>query len=178
MKAIIAIALRQMIETHHGKEKWDEILAKSKIDKNSMLFQIADMHDESVMKMINITCDVLGITLNEAADAFGDFWVNEFTQKQYGFFYRKHKTAKDFLLFMDKLHYDSTKLVPGSNPPRFEYEWMDDHTLIITYKSHRKLIQFLIGLIKGVGKFYHEDLKVTKLNDKNLKIVFSKTGKG
>jgi hypothetical protein len=40
------------------------------------------------------------------------------------------------------------------------------------YKSHRNLIDFLVGLIKGVGKFYKEDLKVTKLTNDKVEIVF------
>jgi hypothetical protein len=40
------------------------------------------------------------------------------------------------------------------------------------YKSRRGLIDFMVGLIKGVGKFYKEDLKVTKLSSDKVEIVF------
>ena len=40
------------------------------------------------------------------------------------------------------------------------------------YKSHRNLIDFLVGLVKGVGKFYKEDLKVSKLSNDKVEIVF------
>jgi hypothetical protein len=40
------------------------------------------------------------------------------------------------------------------------------------YKSKRKLIDFMVGLIKGVGKFYKENLKVKKISDDKVEIIF------
>jgi hypothetical protein len=47
-------------------------------------------------------------------------------------------------------------------------------TLIMHYKSHRGLIDFMVGLIKGVGKYFKENLQVRKLGDKRVEIVFEK----
>jgi len=73
---------------------------------------------------------------------------------------------------MDSVHVASTKSIPGANPPRFDYEWNDEKILIMKYKSQRGLIDFMVGLIKGVGKLYKADLKVTKLGSDKVKIVF------
>ncbi len=62
----------------------------------------------------------------------------------------------------------------NAHPPRFEYDWKDDKTLILKYKSQRGLIDILVGLIKGVGKYYKEDLKVSKISSDKVQIVFSK----
>jgi len=76
-------------------------------------------------------------------------------------------------LKMDSVHVATTKSIPGANPPRFEYEWKDEKTLIILkYKSRRSLVDLMVGLIKGVGKFYKEDLKVTKLGSDKVEIAF------
>ena len=83
-------------------------------------------------------------------------------------------TAKDFLLKMDKAHFDSTKMLEGARPPRFDYEWVGPKTLIMHYKSQRGLIDIMVGLIKGVGKYFKENLQVRKLDDKRVEIVFEK----
>ncbi|KPQ45004.1 MAG: hypothetical protein MPEBLZ_00429 [Candidatus Methanoperedens nitroreducens] len=44
--------------------------------------------------------------------------------------------------------------------------------MIIKYKSNRGLIDILMGLVKGVGKYYKEDLKVTKLSSDRLQVIF------
>jgi len=73
---------------------------------------------------------------------------------------------------MDSVHAAVTKSVPNSHPPRFEYEWKNEKTLIMKYKSQRGLIDFVVGLAKGVGKLYGENLKVTKIGNDKVEIVF------
>ena len=121
---------------------------------------------------LNTNCETLNLSREQVADAFGDYWVNDYSQKVYGHLYKIHKNAKDFLMAMDKVHYDLTKKMENARPPRFEYEQIDDKTLIMHYKSQRGMIDFMIGLIKGVGKFYNENLEVEKLSEDKVKIVF------
>lgn len=44
----------------------------------------------------------------------------------------------------------------------------------MTYKSQRGLIDIFIGLIKGVGKHYGENLQVHKVAPNKVEIVFPK----
>ncbi|MCP4721028.1 MAG: hypothetical protein GY860_16360 [Desulfobacteraceae bacterium] len=74
---------------------------------------------------------------------------------------------------MDALHVSLTKTIKNAKPPRFEYEWQRENTLIMHYKSHRGLIDFAVGLVKGVGIFYHESLQLKKLGINRIQIVFS-----
>ena len=62
----------------------------------------------------------------------------------------------------------------NAQPPRFDYKWKDEKTLIMIYNSKRGLIDIMIRLIEGVGKYYKENLKITKLNDKEVEIIFEK----
>ena len=82
------------------------------------------------------------------------------------------KTAKDFLLNMDKIHEATTRTVPDARPPKFQYKWKDDKTLIMIYNSQRNLMPFLLGLIKGVGKYYNTNLQVNQLSSKEVEIKF------
>ncbi len=38
----------------------------------------------------------------------------------------------------------------NAHPPRFDYSWENDKTLIMKYKSGRGLIAFAAGLVEGV----------------------------
>jgi hypothetical protein len=59
-----------------------------------------------------------------------------------------------------------------AHPPRFDYDWKNEKTLVITYKSPRGLVDFLIGLIHGVGKYFHEELMTTKLSADKVEVIF------
>lgn len=172
MKGVIVLCLKEMVIERFGKNKWEEALVKAGIDKEPPILATSDFDDKVAMAVLNSLCEVLGISLPKLADAFGDYWINVYSQRMYKNYYARAKTAKDFLLKMDDVHVAITRSMPNATPPRFGYEWENDKTLIMTYKSKRGLIDFMVGLIKGVGKFYKEDLKVTKLGDDRVKIVF------
>ncbi len=173
MKGTIVKCLEELVITQFGKEKWEQSLEDAGMKKNTVFFTISDVDDADVMKVIGSVCKVLDITPLQAADAFGDYWVNNYSQAVYSNYYRTNKTAKDFMLNLDNLHVTMTKTIENAQPPRFNYEWKDDKTLVVNYNSHRGLIDFAIGLAKGVGKYYKENLEVTKLNPEKFQIVFN-----
>jgi len=74
---------------------------------------------------------------------------------------------------MDEVHRSVTDSMSQARPSRFEYNWKDDRTLVIVYKSHRNLMDVMVGLIKGVGKYYGVELKVKKLSENRVEVVFS-----
>jgi hypothetical protein len=172
VKGVIAMCLRELVVNKFGADKWADCLKNIGEAQDISILATSDMHDEAVMKMIQATCETLGISLQQAADAFGEYWVCDFSQKIYGAFYRKYRNAKEFLLAMDKVHVDMTTSLKDATPPRFDYEWKNSRTLIMKYKSKRNLIDFAVGLAKGVGKYYKEDIKVSKLSDDKMQIVF------
>ncbi|MEA1948579.1 MAG: heme NO-binding domain-containing protein [Thermodesulfobacteriota bacterium] len=172
MKGVIPDCLEKLVKSKFGKDKWEDSLEAAGLPRHSSFLATADIPDADVMKVVESVCKVLNITLQQSADAFGDFWVNDYAPKIYKVYYRQSNSAKEFLLNMDNIHKTVTKNIPNAHPPRFTYNWKNDKTLVMTYKSSRGLIDFLVGLIKGVGKYYKEDLKVMKLGNDKVQIIF------
>lgn len=172
MKGVIMLAIKEMVQEKFGKDKWESTLKKAGIEKEPNIMPISNVDDQTILKVLSSVCEVLNISMTQAADAFGDYWISVYSQKMYSSYYANVKTAKEFLLKMDSVHIASTKTIPDAHPPRFEYDWKDEKTLIMKYKSSRDLIDIMVGIIKGVGKFYKEDLKVTKLGNDEVEIVF------
>ncbi len=173
MKGVIVIALRELVCEKFGKDKWKATLEGAGIHKEPVIMAITDVDDATVLKVVGSLCEVLGITLEQAADAFGEYWVSVYSQKMYPFQYRDVSSAREFILKMDSVHASVIELQEDAHPPRFEYDWKDDHTLVMSYQSHRNLIDFMIGLVRGVGKYYGEELQVTKLDDSRAEVVFA-----
>ena len=173
MKGVIADCLGKLVSNKFGKEKWQDSLELAGLPPYTSFLATQDIPDESIMKVIESVCKVLDINLQQAADVFGDYWMNDYAPHIYGVYYRQSKSAKQFLLNMDDVHRMTTENIPNAHPPRFTYEWEDDDTLIMNYESKRGLIIFLIGLIKGVGKYYKENLEVKQMGDNRVQVVFS-----
>ncbi len=172
MKGTIAKCLGEMVTHRFGKDKWEDALEKAGLNKSSRFLATQNIDDDVVLKVVGAVCGVLNISLVQAADEFGDYWSTVYAPKIYGVFYGSAKSARAFLLKMDSVHTAMTRAMPDAHPPRFEYEWEDDNTLIMKYESPRGLIDFVVGLAKGVGKYYKEDLNVVKLGSDRVKIVF------
>jgi len=172
MKGVILVCLGNLIKEKFGKDKWENILEKAGLDRKSIFLATEDVDDNIFFKIIESVCKNLNISLIQAADAFGEYWVNVFAPQIYAAYYRGVNSAKEFLLNMDNVHLSATESLKDCRPPRFEYEWKDAKTLIMKYKSKRGLIDIMVGLIKGVGKYYKEDLKVRKLGNDKVEIIF------
>jgi hypothetical protein len=173
MKGVIVKCLEELVGDKFGKDKWQDTLEKAGLKRTDTFLTVQDVDDNVVLKIIDSICKVANITFNQAADAFGDYWVNVYAPKIYAPFYSGVNSAKEFLLRMDKVHSYTTENLENARPPKFEYDWNNDKTLIMKYKSHRGLIDLMVSLIKGVGKYYDEDLHVTRLGDDQVRIVFN-----
>jgi len=173
MKGVIVNCLAELVVNKFGRDKWEASLEKAGLDPQLRVLSIQDVDDAAVLKVVESVCDVVGITSAQAADAFGDYWVNEFAPRIYQPYYTGMKTAKDFLLNMDRVHEAATRSIANARPPRFTYEWKDGRTLIMTYHSHRGLVDFLVGLVRGVGRHFNERLTVTRLGADKVQVVFA-----
>jgi len=173
MKGVIVSCLREMVIAKFSKEKWMEILVASGQKPEMSVFSNVDIDDALVMKLVGQTCKTLNLSLPQAADAFGDYWVNDFAVRIYKVYYSGSKSAKEFLLKIDQIHTQVTRTIENAKPPKFIYEWKADNTLIITYHSTRSLIDFVAGLAKGVGRYFNEKLEVKKMGINKVEIIFS-----
>lgn len=172
MKGVIAQCLAELVKEKFGESNWEDALEKSGLDRKTSFLATQDINDGDVLKVIDSTCKVLNISLTQAAEAFGDYWVNKFAPRIYSAYYSNASSSKEFLLKMDSVHSMATRTIPNAHPPRFEYIEQDDGSLIMVYKSQRGLIDFFIGLLKGVGKYFNENLEITKLDNERVKITF------
>jgi hypothetical protein len=172
VKGVIFRCLRELVLEKFGEDAWKRALKESNLDENFNVPPVRFVEDEVILKIVQNLCKILNVSLEEIADLFGDYWVNVYSQRVYKVFYDEAKNAKDFILKLDRIHWLMTRNIPYANPPRFDYEWVDDNTLLMKYKSHRKLIDFAIGLLKGVRKYYKEDFDVSKVDENTIKIEF------
>ncbi|MDR1933916.1 MAG: heme NO-binding domain-containing protein [Spirochaetales bacterium] len=172
MKGTIVLCIADLVQSVGGKEKWREILRKSNLPEDLHITRIADIDDAVIQTVLGNICGVLHLSLPQVIDAFGDYWVNVYAPKYYKAYYYGINTAKALIMGVDKIHEQVTKIMPNAHPPRFDFEEIGENTLKVHYKSHRKMIDFYIGLVKGVGKFFRARLTVKKLSEEYVEITF------
>ncbi|MDR2797168.1 MAG: heme NO-binding domain-containing protein, partial [Treponema sp.] len=173
MKGAIVLCIAELVKkVGGGDQKWLEILKRSGLPEDVQLTSISDVDDSVIQRVLTHIGDVLQLSPGQISDAFGDYWVNEYAPKHYKAYYYGINSAKAMLMKIDSIHEQVTKIIPNARPPRFDIEEIDENTLKVHYKSHRKMIDFYIGLVKGVGKFFKAPLQVKKLSEEYVEIRF------
>ena len=153
MKGTIVKCTAELVYSGFGREKWETALKQAGLTPGMLILATTDVDDAVFMKMLGALCRILNLTAPQLGDAFGDYWVNTFSQKIYGDFYRESPDAKSLLVRMDEIHAMITSTMKNARPPRFRYEWKSDSVLVMHYESKRGLVDVLVGLVRGVGRY-------------------------
>ena len=172
MKGTIIKCTQELVVDKFGESKWKEVLRASGYPENEVFLASADVEDAKFHELAQNTMQILGLSFDAPSDAFGDYWVNVYSQRLYKHLYQKHKSAREFLLGLDDVHLMLTQTIPNARPPRFTYSWADPKRLIMRYSSIRHLSDLVAGLAKAVGKPYQENLQVGKIGSEEIEVVF------
>jgi hypothetical protein len=172
MKSIIAVcSLRDMVIEKFGVSAWEAVLGKSGLSRNTVFLPTEDFPDELVMVVAKNLCDVMKISMEQAADAFGEYWINSYAPKVHGSLHIVAPSSRDFILKLGDIHDKACRALKGAKTPIFKFDWKDEDTLIITFES-KSQVPFFIGLIKGVGRYFDEGLSVSECSFNQVSIVF------
>ena len=117
MKGTIVKCLEELVIARFGKDRWEKSLEDAGLSRSTFFWPMGDVDDAQVTRVIEAVCDNLNISLAQAADAFGDYWVNVYAQKMYRVFFMRNKTASDFLLDINDVHMEMTRAVNDARPP-------------------------------------------------------------
>lgn len=160
MKGVINKGIRELVEVKFGAEAWEKVKKLAKCEE-PFFSANEDYPDQMTLDLASAASEVSGLPLETVLVEFGKFWVLNTGAESYPTFFRlAGKTAREFLLNMDKVHKQVTKNILNAKPPRFEYEELPDGRLLIHYRSKRRLCAVLRGLILGVGVYFDEELQV------------------
>ncbi|WP_146650286.1 heme NO-binding domain-containing protein [Labilithrix luteola] len=173
MKGTVITCLREIVINAGGEATWQACLSAADFEEFTVFHLAEDVPDHKALALIRAICAKLGLTLEQAGDAFGEHWVNVYGPRLYKHLYGKYANAREFFLNINEMHARVTKHLADSRPPRFRLEWMGPNTLVMHYESHRGLIDVAVGMARAMGRYYGERLVVTKLSSKALRIVFA-----
>ena len=172
MKGTVLVCLQELITVKFGASVWERVLIRTGQTKYTLFAALSDVEDDLAIGLVMSVCAELNITLQQAADAFGDYWVNTYSPRLYEGFYAKHTSSRTFLTDLNNMHARLTRSMPGARPPKFRFEWPDPDTLLMHYESHRPLIDIAVGMTRALGTRFKETLVVEKVSPTSLTVRF------
>ncbi len=154
MKGHIFNLLEEFIEESAGLGMLQKILDRCSFDTSVGFVRTESYPDEVLIEVVSIASDMLGLTVEEAQFAFGE-WIFpklvDLIPQSYSEF--EHPSA--FLATVDHIHkVELKKLYPDAIPPVFSYKDIDNSHALLTYNSQRKMFPLVDGVLQGVAKHY------------------------
>lgn len=154
MKGHIFNLLEQFIEETAGPEALDEILAACQFTGDGIFVRPGNYPDEDLVEIVNHAVARLGITVEEAHGAFGQ-WIFPHLADLVPPEMTKRDHPKDFLMELDRVHeVELKKLWPDAKPPTFHCEDTGPDTMVIRYDSPREMFDLMDGVLRSVEQFY------------------------
>ena len=110
--------------------------------------------DEELFSLVGCISEKTGLAIETLVGAFGERLFKGLAERNPSFI-KTESTLKGFLKSVhDVIHIEVRKLYENPNLPDFEYEDNSDNTLLMRYRSPRKLCILAEGLIRGAALHY------------------------
>ena len=168
MYGLVNKAIEDLVCARFGEESWEAIRRKADIDIE--VFVCMDAYpDDVTYKLVGAASEVLGLSMEELLETFGEYWVSYTGRVGYG---EMLKMAGDslpaFLENLDNLHAHVGLVFPHLKPPTFRCEDIREHSLRLHYYSDRAgLAPMVVGLLKGLGKMFNTETNVTHVSSRD-----------
>ena len=161
MKGTVVSTWLNSLRSLYGNEVVDTALKKRNWDKERIISPLDDIHDQEIFAVFQQISDDIHEPVNTIWRRVGKQNIRTF-QKWFPSYFERH-SLKGFLMMMDDVHAQLTKIVKGANPPRLIAKEVAEKEIEITYISKRGLTDYFLGLLEGSSEFFNEKLDYTIL---------------
>lgn len=162
MYGIVNQAIQGLVIENFGKQKWELIKQRSGVDYDYFVGN-ESYEDDITYELVASASEILEISPQEVLRAFGEYWILRTGYERYGDLMKAGgSTFFEFILNLPNFHGRIMLIYPNLNPPEFLAEKISETEIYLHYYSSRSgLTEFVIGLINGIAKMFHEEINVS-----------------
>jgi len=166
MKGSVVSIWLGTIENVWGKDVKIQAMSSVGWAADRMISPLDDIDDPTIFSVMGNVGSQVGISTEQVWRILGKNNVLSFSKWFPSFFERSN--LKAFLMMMDTVHAQLTKMIKGAQPPRMIPEEIDNTTFTITYQSSRGLFDYLKGLLEGAAEYFNEKMEYEVLDQSKL----------
>lgn len=167
MYGLVNKAIEEMVCSQFGAAIWETIKQKADVEEDAFISMDA-YPDDLTHRLVKAASEVLKLSPAEVLSAFGEYWVLYTATEGYGeLMAMAGDNLPDFLENLDNLHARVGLSFPQLKPPSFECSHRASSELRLHYHSSREgLAPMVMGLVKGLGARFNQDLEITQVQDR------------
>jgi len=174
MKGTVVTNWLKSMETLYGQEVVVKALKDNSWPEDRIINPKEDIDDASIMSVVDSAAKLVGKPIDQVWREIGRSNIVSFSKWFPSFFERA--SLKGFLMMMDHVHTQLTKMIPGAKPPRIIAKEISSNEIEIRYSSKRGMFDYFLGLLEGSAEFFKEKLTYDEIergianNDKFLRV--------
>lgn len=172
MYGLVNQAIKDLVVSKFGEEKWNQIATESGLGSEDFL-PLQYYPDATTYSLVGSASKHLGLSAPDILQEFGKHWVLFTATEGYGpmmdLFGGDFKTC---LKNLNNLHARMGMSMPNLTPPKFSFEELSEEVYQIGYESKRPgLCPMVKGLLHGLAEKYGVQIKVEELPEKQARGV-------
>jgi hypothetical protein len=163
MKGIIFNLLEEVVTQEHGEEAWEDLLDRSGVE--GAYTSLGSYPDQEFLALLQALPGGVGLPPGDLFRWFGRAAIPLLAQR-YPVFFEGHDSTRSLLHALNNIiHPEVRKLYPGAEVPIFDLDPipgldLPDQTVIIGYRSGRRLCALAEGFIQGAADHFGEQVTV------------------
>ncbi|MFY0686991.1 MAG: heme NO-binding domain-containing protein [Cyclobacteriaceae bacterium] len=156
MKGIVFAEFLQFIENSYGYKQVDSIIESADLSTDGSYTSVGSYPFTEMVSLLVESSRITKKSHSELLRLFGHHLFKVFLDGYRQFFEGVESSFEIFSTLESKIHPDVRKLYPDAELPRFEVEKMNDRSMILVYRSSRKMSDFALGLIEACMEHFDE----------------------
>lgn len=161
MKGTVVSTWINSLKEIYGPDTVNSALKKIGWSENKIISPMEEIEDSEPKQLISEVGKLAGKTDSEVWRAVGRSNIRSFSKWFPSYFERS--SLKSFLMMMDDVHAQLTKMIKGAKPPRLLATDTGEKELEIKYLSKRGMFDYFLGLLEGSAEFFNEKIDITEL---------------
>jgi len=161
VKGVIFNLLEEVVVAAHGDRVWDDLLDAAGLD--GVYTSLGSYDDVEMQRLVSAAATALSISDDEVLRWFGQQAIPNMVARWPDYFSAHERTVPFLRSLNSVIHPEVRKLYSGAYCPHFDFTSHQDGSLLIGYRSPRRLCGLAHGFILGAADHYGEKLTVRHL---------------
>jgi predicted hydrocarbon binding protein len=156
MKGIVFNLLEEVVARHHGEDAWDDLLEKAGLVGSYT--SLGSYPDNDIYRLVGVASEALNRSSSDTFRWFGREAM-PLLARRYPAYFNAHASTRPFILSVNNIiHPEVRKVYPGADVPTFEFRDEPDGSLLMNYRSQRRLCALAQGFVEGAADHFGEAL--------------------
>ncbi|MDF2545285.1 MAG: chemotaxis protein [Anaerosolibacter sp.] len=157
MKGTVVSTWIKSLEKLYGKPTVEKAGRSIGWEVDRVITPLEDIPDHESKALIDAVAKIVSKSPGEVWREIGRSNIETFRTWFPSYFERF--SLKGFLMMMDDVHAQLTKMIKGAKPPRLIATEIAEKEIEILYESKRGMFDYFLGLLEGSARFFQEKIE-------------------